>query len=706
MPTLNYGTGSHTVNVDERWINILVTVAGAQGGNGGSDGGVPGGTRGPGRVGTFRLNNDGFARTLYLRVGSQGGNGFGCVANGGNGGGGSSPVASGGGGGRTGPQGCSGGGGGGGGATGIYDSYSNMYIILAGAGGGAGGGSYPDGWLRGGNGGSAGGWSTSISGIGSGGGGASQGFDGGGGGGGGGGAGGGGGGRQGADGRAGRYPSTGGGGGGSYYVTSYTTYYSGNGSNYGNGYVSISYDLANPEVTSLTTSDSAVIQGENVTVSWTTSYTNFISSMTLTAPNGTMYDVTGTTSITVPAQASGNWWLAVYYSGGRDDAYVYQTAYIPPEITFYADDQAIVRGDSTVLRWSVIGDASTMTITPGIGSSNLSSYATISPTVTTTYTAVAQGSGGIDTKEVTILVYQPPTVSISGPAYVNYGEDVPLSYQMENGTTEFTLTATDIDLDLNSSDRVFGLVPQAGPVDTVTTDTPPYHNRGPERITYTLYAKGAGNPGQETTDVNDTTGTITTSALQNMSIQVTRDTWSGSTGTSGNPVGSLKYIVYISGVVSPVIGVGIHDDTLRASGLVDPEGSIAVSSGYPVQSGNTFEIAFDMWTDSTRTQRQATFVRDWFITISGSGFGGLTDTDQHTVYINIDETPLPITIPESEDKLKSEAPVITPDVEITTEQLVVDDIDIPVEIKADSQIQVQIDEDGNWLNVRQIQSPK
>jgi hypothetical protein len=41
-------------------------------------------------------------------------------------------------------------------------------------------------------------------------------------------------------------------------------------------------------------------------------------------------------------------------------------------------------------------------------------------------------------------------------------------------------------------------------------------------------------------------------------------------------------------------------------------------------------------------------------------------------------------------------------VEITTEQLTIDDIDIPVEIKADFPIQVEIDNSGNFIDVRQI----
>ena len=42
------------------------------------------------------------------------------------------------------------------------------------------------------------------------------------------------------------------------------------------------------------------------------------------------------------------------------------------------------------------------------------------------------------------------------------------------------------------------------------------------------------------------------------------------------------------------------------------------------------------------------------------------------------------------------------DVEITSEQLVITDVDIPVEIKADAPIQVEIDNSDNWLNIREI----
>jgi len=569
MATINYGTGTSNVSINDRWINIRITVAGAQGGNGGNDT-APGGTRGPGRKGTFSLP-DSTPRTLTLLVGSQGGNGFGCVSNSGAGGGGSSPVASGGGGGRTGPQGCSGGGGGGGGATGVYDSIAGTYIILAGGGGGAGGGSHPDSWLRGGNGGSAGGWSTSPGSISNGGTGRSQGYDGGGGGGGGGGASGGGGGREGADDRAGRYPSGGGGGGGSFYRTGYTTYVSGNGSNYANGYVSITYDLATPEITSFAASDSAIILGENVTFSWTTTYQQFINSIRLESPDGSIYNLSSTTTqLTVQPQQTGNWTLTLYFSGGTDTATFSHTVYIPPEITLTLDDDAIPRGSGTVLRWSTTGDATTMNITPGIGSTNLTSFSNVSPTVTTTYTAVAEGLGGQDTEEITLTVWQPPEVSISGPLTVNYADSfITLSHSEVNSDVSYQLEVIATDLDGVVTNETFDL-------DRSTSTyayAPTWTNRGPSNFNFNL---------------------------------------------------------------------------------------------------------------------------------KGVGLGNLQDTDSISIYPYIDQMPDAVDIPESEDTFKNEEPIVTPDVEITTEQIVIDNIDIPVEIRADYPIQVEIDNDGNFVDVRQL----
>ena len=88
--------------------------------------------------------------------------------------------------------------------------------------------------------------------------------------------------------------------------------------------------------------------------------------------------------------------------------------------------------------------------------------------------------------------------------------------------------------------------------------------------------------------------------------------------------------------------------------------------------------------------------------ILATGAGGLTANDIHPLSVIIDQTPDLIDIPESDGKISNETPVITPDVETTTLTLTVNDIDIPVEVKADYPIQVEFDNDGNYQDIRQI----
>lgn len=90
------------------------------------------------------------------------------------------------------------------------------------------------------------------------------------------------------------------------------------------------------------------------------------------------------------------------------------------------------------------------------------------------------------------------------------------------------------------------------------------------------------------------------------------------------------------------------------------------------------------------------------IVFTVDGYGTLTATDTVSLPIIIDELPNVIDIPETDDAFRDENPVITPEVEVTTQQIVIDDIDIPVEIKSDYPIQVEIDDDGNYQDVRQI----
>tara|TARA_B100000003_G_scaffold48407_1_gene42290 strand:- start:1352 stop:2725 length:1374 start_codon:yes stop_codon:yes gene_type:complete len=320
----------------------------------------------------------------------------------------------------------------------------------------------------------------------------------------------------------------------------------------------------NPPLVSISANPNPIISPGSTTITWSVSRSYY---QTLTG----FGSVASSGSATVTPSDDTVYTLTAYgYGSTSASNSTTVVVYIPPEVTLTVDNTTIVLGESTVLRWSTSGDASTMTINPVPGITNLSSFYTITPTVDTVYTATANGPGGTDSDQITVTVLQPPTVSISGPLSVSYGGDVELSHEQTNATVSYTLTATEYDLDNETNERVIDLGASAS-ANTTYTDTITYHNRGPARIVYTL---------------------------------------------------------------------------------------------------------------------------------TGESQGGLQDIEQAVVFVVIDQTPDAIDIPASEDKLRDEEPVITPDIEVVSEQLVVDDIDIPVEVTASQPIQISID-NGPYQDVRQ-----
>jgi len=249
--------------------------------------------------------------------------------------------------------------------------------------------------------------------------------------------------------------------------------------------------------------------------------------------------------------------------------------YIPPVITFTVDNDTLVEGEGTVLRWSVTGDANTMYIEPGIGLSQLNSIANISPSLTTTYTATASGLGGTSSKELTVTVLPPPTLSVGGPLNVNYGENILVNIYATNSDGGVSYVATYTDVTGQTQVKPSVLIPNTigDLVESEYTVEVDYGDFGPENVSLAFYV---------------------------------------------------------------------------------------------------------------------------------DGYGSLGVTEVINVPVIIDQTPDYIEIPETDDTIRNEEPVVTPDVEVTTQQLVIEDIDIPVEIKSDYPIQVEIDNDDQWRNIRQI----
>ena len=260
-----------------------------------------------------------------------------------------------------------------------------------------------------------------------------------------------------------------------------------------------------PTINTFTTSSASIIQGNSVTLAWTTS------NATNASINQGIGAVLPNTSRVVSPTTTTTYRLTVTGLGSDPNVSVYQDVtvivYQPPVLTLTLDVNPITAGNSTTLRWSTTGDANNITWSSGgITNGNLSSYELVSPTVTTTYTATISGLGGSDTKTVTLLVYQIPTVSLTVPTSLLYGEQGTITYSSCYSNTSLVLTPT------YSYSNVSGGIstvpgtaisltrPNSAEIGVGTTcvndqTTPtviPYNTSGPRSVSYALTAVGSG----------------------------------------------------------------------------------------------------------------------------------------------------------------------------------------------------------------------
>ena len=537
--------------------NVTFTIAAGSGGGSKSpsNGSLWNHSRGGfGRAGNFTIAPRSGSYNLTFYIGGQGGNGVGPQNPGG--GGGSSPLAGGGSGHRS--------GGGGGGATAVYDSWAGRYTAWVGGGGGAGrfgqntgisgyytagrgiggggtssspswrnGQSAPAGHRGGGGGGSTSGGAGSLGGAQT-----SNGYGG-------------------IGGNSGWYNN-----GDIGWITN-----SGYG-NFGNGYAVLSYVQPPPSIDTFTANPTTLILGNTFQLNWSVS--GNVTSVNITDVG----NVNASGSATILPGGDTTYTITASGPGGTTAKSVAIDVHIPPQINFSVDKPQLVGGDSATLTWSVTGDADTMSINPGIGSTNLSGTQVIQPSQDTTYTAVASGLGGSATAQVTVEVVYPPEVSLTGPVSTDYGDDIILTYNADNAVTSLQVLRKYVSQGNPEPDWTLAFdLPTGQNTSGTLLFSPDYDDFGPDVVQFQLYAVGEA---------------------------------------------------------------------------------------------------------------------------------GLNDTATFDAFINIDRTPDAIDIPASEDKLRDEQPVITPDAEVTSQQILIDDIDVPVEIKADQPIQVEIDDSGTFQDIREI----
>jgi hypothetical protein len=253
-------------------------------------------------------------------------------------------------------------------------------------------------------------------------------------------------------------------------------------------------------------------------------------SATLTWSAGGVYDSVSVSNISgegasgsksVSPSSSTTYTITATGPGGNASASATLTVYQPPNINLSLGSSSIISGQSTTLNWSVSGNTTSTTINQGIGSVPNSGSTTINPTVTTTYTGSttfnAPGEDSYsDSDSITLTVYQLPTLDITLPTDVNYGEDITLEYEYEyanisakvtpqyryrnaNNDGFVNVTGAAVNLTPLSTSAEFG-VPGTLVADKSVVLSPVYNDDGPFEINYTVEVKGNG--GTETITQN------------------------------------------------------------------------------------------------------------------------------------------------------------------------------------------------------------
>ncbi len=162
-----------------------------------------------------------------------------------------------------------------------------------------------------------------------------------------------------------------------------------------------------PPTVSFSASPATIPPGGSATLSWTTTG----------ATSASIDQSIGTVALigskVVKPTATKTYTITVKGSGGTVTAKAMVTvAATPPTVSFSATPAIIEPGQSSKLTWSV-QNATSISIDNGIGTVSANSSRTVTPTATTIYTLTAKGTGGTTTRQATITVAEPPTVTFS-----------------------------------------------------------------------------------------------------------------------------------------------------------------------------------------------------------------------------------------------------------------------------------------------------
>jgi hypothetical protein len=336
-----------------------------------------------------------------------------------------------------------------------------------------------------------------------------------------------------------------------------------------------------------------------------------------------------------------------------------------PSVSLSASPSSIIRGNCSTLSWSASGSFLTGASLTGVSSPGFGGSTTVCPNSTTTYTYVVTGEGGTSSVSRTITVYIPPNFTLTADSTeIAAGSCTTVRWTTTGDANTLTWLSGNISNgNLNSNSTVC-------PTDTTT---------------YTGRVSGLG--GEDTESI-----TITVNQVPTGSLSVPETLLYGQQGTIQYETqyanASINLKIYFRNNFGTTLAYDYDLPVASSTQLSAPDNQ-TIRSG----SLNTNVIYDDFGPRYI----------DYVFSVSGSG-GSFTRTSTTTIII--DETPDNMVIEETEGKFKSENPVYTPDVlpeeAIESQMYMIEGVDIPVEIKSNKPIQVDINKEGLWQNIREI----
>ena len=348
--------------------------------------------------------------------------------------------------------------------------------------------------------------------------------------------------------------------------------------------------------------------------------------------------------------------------GGTATSNATVTVTVPavPTASLSANPTSLISGECSTLSWSSTGGTSfSLTDVANPGSSGA---ATVCPTSTKTYRYDVSNAGGSTFDSLSITVYDPPglTINANPGTTITTGGSVTIEWSTTGDADRIVWLQGGItNLNLNSFQVV-------SPTSTTT---------------YSAYVSGLG-------------GTSSTVSVTIIVYQIPTLTVDYPTGIPYNTQANVEYTSnYVDGSLT------LTPTYYYLNDVVVTGDTVTLTSASSAESGVGITEVTDTYT--TTIPYNSTGPISVVLSISGTGSGGVVSSSA-TIPIVVDTTPENLSIEDSVDLLIDQTPVVTPDTDVLSNQYLIDDIDIDVEIKSDYPIQVQLNNSGTWENVREL----